>query len=103
MSCSDIPACWQNVQFGFVLIFSDFSDGAVSNGASADVIISSETIQTQNFVYIAFGMLYKGNSYIDDQLENYSSKISSGVLQKAVTNSADLLPFAKVFPREFPF
>ena len=53
MICSDIPACWQNVQFGFVLIFSDFSDGAVSNGASADVITSSETIQTQNVVYIS--------------------------------------------------
>ena len=56
MSCSDIPACWQNVQFGFVLIFFDFSDGAVSNDASADVITSSETIQTQNVVYIALGM-----------------------------------------------
>ena len=70
MSCSDIPACWQNVQFGFVLIFSDFSDGAVSNDASADVITSSETIQTQNVLYIAFGMLYNENSYIDDQLES---------------------------------
>ena len=72
MSCSDIPACWQNVQFCFVLIFSDFSDGAVSTDASADVITSSETIQTQNIVYIALGMLYNGKSYIDDQLENYS-------------------------------
>ena len=67
MSCSDIPAGWRNVQFGFVFIFSD---GAVSTDASADVITSSETIQTQNIVYIALGMLYKGNSYMDDQLEN---------------------------------
>ena len=74
-----------------------------SNDASANVITSSEIIQTQKNAYITLGMLYKGNSYIDDQLENYSSKISSGVLQKAVTNSADLFPFAKVFPREFPF
>ena len=72
MSCSDIPACWQNVQFCFVLIFSDFSDGAVSNDATADVIISPETIKTQDVVYICFGMLYKGNSYIDDQFENCS-------------------------------
>ena len=59
------------------------------------------TIQAQNVVYTALGMLHKGNSYIDDQLGTADGLISSGVQREAVTNSADLLQ--KCSPENFRF